>query len=74
MLEKVVAFIRAEEGTADDDPAPALPTRPPRPSSNGSGVLVRGAVVLAIEHALSPDVLDAELLERSRPAQPVVMR
>ena len=35
---------------------------------------VRGAVVLAIEHALSPDVLDAELLERSRPAQPVVMR
>ena len=35
---------------------------------------VRGAVVLAIEHALSPDVLDADLLERSRPAQPVVMR
>ncbi|WP_072313611.1 ROK family transcriptional regulator [Agrococcus sp. Marseille-P2731] len=35
---------------------------------------VRGAVVLAIEHALSPDVLDAELIALSRPAQPVVMR
>ncbi|WP_318255589.1 ROK family transcriptional regulator [Agrococcus baldri] len=35
---------------------------------------VRGAVVLAIEHALSPDVLDAELLALSRPDQPVVMR
>ncbi|WP_413319843.1 ROK family transcriptional regulator [Agrococcus sp. 1P02AA] len=35
---------------------------------------VRGAVVLAIEHALSPDVIDAELLALSRPAQPAVMR
>lgn len=35
---------------------------------------VRGAVVLAIEHALSPDVLDAELHALSRAPQPVVMR
>ncbi|GEK80554.1 ROK family transcriptional regulator [Agrococcus baldri] len=35
---------------------------------------VRGAVVLAIEHALSPDVLDAELVAPGRPPQPVVMR
>ncbi|MCH1883061.1 ROK family transcriptional regulator [Agrococcus sp. ARC_14] len=35
---------------------------------------VRGAVVLAIEHALSPEVLDAELPSRSRSGQPVVMR
>ena len=43
VLEKVVAFIRAEEGSGDDEPAPMLPTRTPRTSSSASGVLVRGA-------------------------------
>ncbi|WP_405216372.1 RelA/SpoT family protein [Agrococcus sp. Ld7] len=44
VLEKVVAYIRAEEGSTDDGPAAVLaPTRAPRPASSASGVLVRGA-------------------------------
>ncbi|SDR67180.1 RelA/SpoT family protein [Agrococcus carbonis] len=44
VLEKVVAFIRAEEGGADDAPEPLLPTRTAsRPAASTSGVLVRGA-------------------------------